>query len=202
MKNAVVKERGRRLAAGFDCWKQDHEESGREFPKLPYIMLHSLSHLLITAMALECGYPAGSICERIYAEAPHYGILLYTGSTDAMYLDVRREPGDGAPAAEIAGRFTRRFVDHDWPGRRLPGVLYDPRFLDQDPSRRASLHAKGVVVDSERSFVSSANFTEAAQLRNIEVGVVIRSRPFAEQLIQQFQGLAAEGLLGPLPPPA
>jgi len=119
-----------------------------------------------------------------------------------MYLDVRREPGDGSPAAEVAGRFSRRFVDRVWPGRRLPEVFYDPRSLDPDPSRRASLHAKCVVADSERSFVSSANFTEAAQLRNIEVGVVIRSRPFAEQLVQHFQALAAEGLLKPIPPPA
>ena len=124
---------------------------------------------------------------------------LVPGLRVRMYLDVRREPDDGSPAAEVAGRFSRRFVDRVWPGRRLPEVSYDPRSLDPDPSRRASLHAKCVVVDSERSFVSSANFTEAAQLRNIEVGVVIRSRPFAGQLSQHFQALAAEGLLKPLP---
>jgi len=47
-------------------------------------MLHSFSHLLITAVALECGYPASSIRERIYA-LPEigYGVLLYTGTTDA-----------------------------------------------------------------------------------------------------------------------
>jgi hypothetical protein len=50
------------------------------FPGLPYIMLHSLSHLLITAVSLECGYAASSIRERIYAGAAGYGILLYTGS--------------------------------------------------------------------------------------------------------------------------
>ena len=37
------------------------------FPGAPYILLHSLSHLLITEMALECGYGASSIRERIYA---------------------------------------------------------------------------------------------------------------------------------------
>jgi len=48
------------------------------------MMLHSFSHLLITAVALECGYPASSIRERIYA-VPNvgYGVLLYTGSSDA-----------------------------------------------------------------------------------------------------------------------
>ena len=43
-------------------------------------LLHSLSHLLITAVALECGYSASSIRERIYAGESGYGILLYTGA--------------------------------------------------------------------------------------------------------------------------
>ena len=50
---------------------------------LPYVMLHSLSHLLITAVALDCGYAASSIRERIYAVEAGYGILLYTASPDA-----------------------------------------------------------------------------------------------------------------------
>ena len=78
-----VKGRGERLNAGFRCWKDDHNKSGREFPGLPYVMLHSLSHLMIAAVSLECGYPASSIRERIYAGDTGYGILLYTGSSDA-----------------------------------------------------------------------------------------------------------------------
>jgi hypothetical protein len=46
-------------------------------------MLHSLSHLLMTAVALECGYTASSIRERVYAGSAGYGILIYTGSPDA-----------------------------------------------------------------------------------------------------------------------
>jgi len=35
-------------------------------------------------VALECGYPASSIRERIYAiPSVGYGVLLYTGSSDA-----------------------------------------------------------------------------------------------------------------------
>ena len=52
------------------------------FPGAPYLLLHSLSHLLITEMALECGYGASSIRERIYANsAIGYGILLFTSSS-------------------------------------------------------------------------------------------------------------------------
>src|SRR5207237_4621407 len=62
----------------------DHPGSGRKFVGIPYIMLHSLAHMLITAVSLECGYPASSIRERIYAlPSVGYGILLYTGSSDA-----------------------------------------------------------------------------------------------------------------------
>ena len=46
-------------------------------------MLHTLSHLLITAVALDCGYAASSIRERIYVGDAGYGILLYTASPDA-----------------------------------------------------------------------------------------------------------------------
>ena len=78
-----VQSRGRKLNAGFDCWRADHKQSKRVFPGLPYLFLHSLSHLLISAVSLECGYPSSSIRERIYPGGGGYGILLYTGSPDS-----------------------------------------------------------------------------------------------------------------------
>jgi len=78
-----VKERGRALHKGFEVWLKCKGIAPNQFgfPGLPYIMLHSLSHLLITALSLECGYSASAIRERIYAGASGYGILLYTGSS-------------------------------------------------------------------------------------------------------------------------
>jgi hypothetical protein len=79
----VVKQ-GIRLKQGFDAWKAERQGSSRVFPGLPYVALHGFSHLLLTALALECGYPASSIRERIYAiPSVGYGVLLYTGSSDA-----------------------------------------------------------------------------------------------------------------------
>lgn len=46
-------------------------------------MLHSLSHLLLTQLSLDCGYAASSIRERIYVEEDGAGILLHTGTPDA-----------------------------------------------------------------------------------------------------------------------
>jgi len=54
-----------------------------------FLLLHSLSHLIINGVALDCGYSAASIRERIYSsdEAldadPMAGILLYTAAPDA-----------------------------------------------------------------------------------------------------------------------
>ncbi|MGA2617880.1 MAG: DUF1998 domain-containing protein [Thermoguttaceae bacterium] len=79
-----VLQRALRLKAGFECWQHEHQGSKRKFPGVPYLLLHSFSHLLVTAVALECGYPASSIRERIYAlPSTGYGILLYTATSDA-----------------------------------------------------------------------------------------------------------------------
>jgi len=81
---AEVQDRGRQLEAGFVAWRNEHQGTRRVFAGVPYLMLHSFSHLLITAVALECGYPASSIRERIYSvPSVGYGVLLYTGSGDA-----------------------------------------------------------------------------------------------------------------------
>ncbi len=72
------------LANGHERWKNERK-SKRSFPGGPYVLLHTLSHLLIQSLSMRCGYPASSIRERIYAEElmDRYGILLYTGTPDA-----------------------------------------------------------------------------------------------------------------------
>jgi hypothetical protein len=78
-----VQKRGLQLLQGFQAWQQAHPAAKSNFPGLPYVMLHSLSHLLITAVSLDCGYSASSIRERIYAGDAGYGILLHTGTPDS-----------------------------------------------------------------------------------------------------------------------
>ena len=80
----AVKERLDALATGHRCWMEDRK-SQRPFPGGPYVLLHTLSHLLIQSLAMRCGYPASFIRERVYADAQadRFGILLYTGSPDA-----------------------------------------------------------------------------------------------------------------------
>ncbi len=55
------------------------------FPGARFYLLHSLAHLLVTAVSLECGYSASAIRERIYCApatdaVPMAAILLSTGT--------------------------------------------------------------------------------------------------------------------------
>lgn len=79
----MVRAREKQLEQGFKAWTAAHPDAKAKFPGAIYILLHSLSHLLITAIALECGYSSSAIRERIYVGEGGYGILLYTGSFDA-----------------------------------------------------------------------------------------------------------------------
>ena len=116
-----------------------------------------------------------------------------------MFLDIQRPQQDQSSPSELVRIFAERFVRNEWPGRQLPRLYYDPRSLEVDQTKRSSLHAKCVVVDNEEAFVSSANFTEAAQTRNIEVGVLLRSSSFARKLTNHFESLAALSILKSIP---
>lgn len=80
----AVEERIEGLATGHQRWMEERK-SKRTFPGGPYVLLHTLSHLLLQSLAMRCGYPASSIRERVYAddEAGRFGVLIYTGSPDA-----------------------------------------------------------------------------------------------------------------------
>lgn len=62
------------------------QQPGKALPAqfdIRYVMLHSLAHLLIASVALDCGYNASSLRERIYLTPQGCGVLIYTGTTDA-----------------------------------------------------------------------------------------------------------------------
>jgi phosphatidylserine/phosphatidylglycerophosphate/cardiolipin synthase-like enzyme len=105
-----------------------------------------------------------------------------------LFVHVGREWKDTREDSELLREFAHSLASR-WPGTRRPGVFYDPRTLSTDPGVRASWHAKCVLVDDEVAFVTSANFTEWAQQRNVEAGVLVRSRDFARQLRAQFDSL-------------
>lgn len=112
-----------------------------------------------------------------------------------FFLNIPRQDGDTTSSEILVARFKQRFKDNQWPvGCRLPEVFYDPRSVADDAPIRSSLHAKCVVVDSRQVFVSSANFTEAGQERNIEVGLKIDSEWLAKRITFHFRHLHEHGL--------
>jgi phosphatidylserine/phosphatidylglycerophosphate/cardiolipin synthase-like enzyme len=106
-----------------------------------------------------------------------------------FHLDIPRKLTDTSLASEIVRRFAHEFVAKHWPGDKLPDLYYDPRALAEDSQQRASLHAKCIIVDRRVALITSANFTEAAQRKNIEAGVLIRYEPFVTRLHNYFEGL-------------
>lgn len=116
-----------------------------------------------------------------------------------LVLDIKRDYRDTSLSSEIVKRFSIDFFSKSWPGRRQPVIYYFPASLSMDQGARACLHAKCVVVDRKVAFITSANLTEAAQQRNIEVGVLLRSAELAMLLHDHFSELMRTGVLQRLP---
>ncbi|MEQ8763220.1 MAG: DISARM system phospholipase D-like protein DrmC [Planctomycetota bacterium] len=114
-----------------------------------------------------------------------------------LFLNIRRHKNDTSTPDEIVRRFKDRFWN-EWPGTRRPRVFYDPRSLAPD-GETSVLHAKAIVADERWVFITSANFTEAAQKRNIELGVLLEDRALAVSTIEQFGALLVMGSLNLLP---
>jgi phosphatidylserine/phosphatidylglycerophosphate/cardiolipin synthase-like enzyme len=115
-----------------------------------------------------------------------------------LLLNIQRKRGDTTAAEYLVRRFADRFWNADWPGVSRPDVYYDPRALDLE-GPGGVLHAKAVVIDDDIAFVTSANLTEAAFDRNIELGLLVRDRGLATCIAVHFQTLIDRDLLVPLP---
>lgn len=119
---------------GFSKWQADHPAAGIPFPDIRYYMVHSLCHILLTTIILECGYPASSLKERVYQNASGTGFLIYTASPDA---------------AGTLGGLTQAGRDL---GRHLAVALEGARLCSNDPI--CSSHLPN---DSDKRFLSGAS---------------------------------------------
>ncbi len=65
------------------------EPAHDQFPGIRLVLLHSLAHALMRQIALDCGYTAASVRERLYCRQPDEvggpmaGILIYTAAPDS-----------------------------------------------------------------------------------------------------------------------
>lgn len=134
-----VRGRDRKLVGGHRGWRNARRlvpEDG--YPGIRYAMLHTFAHLLIRELALECGYNAASIRERIYAsedtDSPMAGILLYTAAADSDgTLGGLVELGK----PENLGRLISQALT------RASVCSSDPLCSEHDPSEDRSLHVSG-----------------------------------------------------------
>lgn len=84
LEGAGVKQRASAFYGGIQMFSKSPTPLERVMQRyMPYVLIHSLSHLLLTAITLECGYSAASVRERIYVDDNAYALLLYTGTPDA-----------------------------------------------------------------------------------------------------------------------
>lgn len=111
---------------------------------------------------------------------------LRSSQRTARLLPLDRARNEGTAA--YADAVLALFIELYWPfeGPR-PELYYDPSTLSEQTF--TSLHAKCIVVDHEQTLITSANFTERGQSRNIEVGVLVRDALFAQALEQQWFNL-------------
>ncbi len=163
LKRDAVKKRAEDLNRGFLKWL-DSKGIPREkaaFPGAQYVMLHSLSHLLITTISLECGYAASSIRERIYASDSGYGILLYTGSSGSE--------GTLGGLVEVGRRIDYHIVQALALGRLCSNDPVCAQHEPDDPREERFLHGSachGCLLIAETSCERRNEFLDRALLVN------------------------------------
>ena len=163
-----------------------------DFARDTRIVVHDLfrkarQRVLVSTFALYQGEDLFLPLHETMAAHPELKVTLY--------LDIARGESD-LTEAQVLAQFREKFRKDNWPWKPVPEVYYYPGSLEKAAaSKRACLHAKTVVVDGRDVFLTSANLTEAAQQRNIEAGLVLRSPALAAQLVQHFEALVHQGHL-------
>lgn len=103
------------------------------------------------------------------------------------------------PLPVVANRFRKHFLENHWAGQRAPELWHDPRvFKPEAGIKPGVMHAKVVIIDHAAALITSANFTEAAQCRNIEAGVLLRQPRQVRRIRGYFEGLIEEKKLAKL----
>ncbi|SNR85817.1 DUF1998 domain-containing protein [Blastococcus mobilis] len=109
------------LRSSYARWRSNRDLSpdpGFTIPR--YLLIHTLSHLLLRQVALECGYSSASIRERLYVgtrDRPTAGVLLSTAASDS----------EGTLGGLVA------LADARFLGRLLDQALEDAQTCSSDP---------------------------------------------------------------------
>lgn len=154
------------------------------------VVEHAKKELMLATFAL---YQGDRILEPI-----HQAMIRNPNLSVTLILNVQRSYGDTTMNDDILEKSRQEFRAKNWPWDVKPQVYYYPESLHMDAKSRASMHAKFVIADEERCFITSANFTEAAQKKNIEVGIELTGSHEPKALSRYFKGLIADSKLAKL----
>lgn len=113
-----------------------------------------------------------------------------------LFVDLSHQrPPPHLSQSIVSAAFATEFMAKHWPGKRYPEIWYDPRSFDIQESGGGVLHAKSVIIDQRVALITSANFTSAAQTKNIEAGVLIRQSRIVKRLHAYFSGLISTSVV-------
>lgn len=133
--------------------------------------------------------------EQIFA--PLHAVMREHGVRARMFVHVAQDGLREANEPEQR-RLLAKQASRVWPfGEPWPELFHDARVLGRE--EWLSLHAKCVVVDEREAMLTSANFTERAHERNVEMGVHVRDTDFAARVAAHWHSLVLAGLMVPLP---
>jgi phosphatidylserine/phosphatidylglycerophosphate/cardiolipin synthase-like enzyme len=113
------------------------------------------------------------------APAAHAGYARYRDQLLAMGVELYEMRSDPGTAAEALGNKATQ--------RRRGTLFGSGAGGSKGGASRASLHSKAVIIDGRLSIIGSMNLDLRSQLKNSEVGLVIRSAPLAQLATRQVE---------------
>jgi phosphatidylserine/phosphatidylglycerophosphate/cardiolipin synthase-like enzyme len=168
--------------------------SGPDVPGLPVGDTFSAMRTLVQAAAREVIVAGHSIYNGKTVFKPLAERMDSMLDLQVTFLvHIGREGKDTTIETDLVAQYARGFVLDNWPGQRLPDMYYDPRGLQMAAAMRSNFHPKCLLVDGEEALVTSANFTMAAQKKNVEVGVKIKAPILVARLRTYFLSLVERG---------
>jgi cardiolipin synthase C len=118
------------------------------------------------------------------APAAHAGYARYRNALLDMGVELYEMRSDPATAAALLGSSAQKEEHSGWWGSGPGGSKGNGK-------TRASLHSKAVIIDQRYSVIGSMNLDLRSQLKNSEVGLLIRSMALAQQATRQIDATLA-----------
>lgn len=138
-----------------------------------YVMLHTISHLLMKQFSLQSGYSSSAVKERIYYSDKMAGILIYTGSTD--------QEGSLGGLVEMGEIRNLR--------KALIEALEDARFCSNDPTCSTQLPSEDNYINSVSCFACTMLPETACETGNMLLDRSLLVETMESKYQPYFRGL-------------